>query len=120
MEILNIIFGFTFIYFGYLNINDNDAWLWVSIYLIGAICCFAAILGIYFPTFYLVFTACLLLYAMTLFFAKDGVLDWLFKHRMQSIIASMQATKPWIEKTREFFGLLILSTVLLINYFFYQ
>jgi hypothetical protein len=29
----------------------------------------------------------------------------------------MQATKPYIEKTREFFGLLIASAALVINYF---
>jgi hypothetical protein len=29
----------------------------------------------------------------------------------------MQATKPYIEKTREFFGLLIISAALTINYF---
>jgi hypothetical protein len=29
----------------------------------------------------------------------------------------MQATKPYIEKTREFFGLLIIAGALLINYF---
>jgi hypothetical protein len=29
----------------------------------------------------------------------------------------MQATKPYIEKTREFFGLLIISAALLVDYF---
>jgi len=29
----------------------------------------------------------------------------------------MRATKPYIEKTREFFGLLIINGALLINYF---
>jgi hypothetical protein len=42
------------------------------------------------------------------------------KYRAPSITATMQATKPWIEKTREFFGLLIVAGALLINYFLYR
>ena len=30
----------------------------------------------------------------------------------------MKATTPWIEDTREFFGLLILIVVLAVNYFY--
>jgi len=30
----------------------------------------------------------------------------------------MKATKPWIEQTREFFGLLIIIIALLLNYYF--
>jgi hypothetical protein len=32
----------------------------------------------------------------------------------------MQATKPYIEQTREFFGLLIISAALAMNYFVAQ
>ncbi|KKX47553.1 transmembrane 220 family protein [Sphingobacterium sp. IITKGP-BTPF85] len=39
------------------------------------------------------------------------------KYRRPSIVESMQATKPYIEKTREFFGLLIVSGALALNYF---
>jgi len=119
MIVFNIIFGLAFIYFAYLNLNDPDAWLWVSIYLVAAAGCLAAVFGYYFPTLYLVVTAFYLVYAIFLFFTKDGAWDWFTKYRMQNIAASMQATKPWIEKTREFFGLLIISGVLLINYFMY-
>ena len=54
----------------------------------------------------------------TYFFAKDGVLDWLNKHNAEDIAATMKAEKPWIEETREFFGLVILVVVLAINYFY--
>ncbi len=56
-------------------------------------------------------------YAALLFFAKDGVRNWITKYNHPSLTESMQATKPWIEKTREFFGLLIIIGALLINYF---
>ncbi len=57
-----------------------------------------------------------MIYAIILFFAKDGVRDWIMKYNKPSLVESMQATKPYIEKTREFFGLLIISGALLIDY----
>jgi len=57
-----------------------------------------------------------MIYAIILFFSEDGVRDWILKYKRPSITESMQATKPYIEKTREFFGLLIASAALTINY----
>jgi len=51
-----------------------------------------------------------------LFFTTDGVLDWIQKHNAEDIAGHMKATTPWIEDTREFFGLLILIAVLAVNY----
>lgn len=56
-------------------------------------------------------------YAIYLFFAKDGVLAWMTKYKAENFSATMKAEKSWIEETREFFGLIILIVVLLINYF---
>lgn len=120
MLVLNSIFFLAFVYFAYLNLNDPDAWLWVSIYLFAAICCGAAVLGKYFPIVYLTLTVFYLIYAIFLFFTEDGVKDWITKYHMEHIAESMQATKPYIEQTREFFGLLIVSGALLINYFLYR
>ncbi len=116
MIVFNLIFTIIFTYFAYLNLNDPDAWLWVPIYLIGAFSCLTIIFGLYLPVFYAVIIILYLIYAFSLFFSKDGVLEWITKYRMQNIAATMQASKPWIEKTREFFGLLIVCTVLLLNY----
>jgi hypothetical protein len=120
MIVLNGIFCLAFLWFAYLNLNDPDAWLWVTIYLFAACCCGAAIFGFYFPVAWLIAIAFYLVYAIVLFFARDGVWDWITKYRMQNIAATMQATKPWIEKTREFFGLLIVSGALFINYLVYR
>ena len=54
-------------------------------------------------------------YALYFFFTEDGVLDWIQKHNAENIAASMKASTPWIEDTREFFGLVILIVVLLVN-----
>src|SRR5687767_7128221 len=117
LTILNIIFLLAFLVFAWFNMNDKDSWLWVPIYLSAAVLCGLAAFGRYFPYVYLAFVTFYLVYAIILFFAKDGVRDWLMKYHRQSIVESMQATKPYIEKTREFFGLLIISVALLIDYF---
>lgn len=120
MIVLNIIFFLAFLWFAYLNLNDPDAWLWVSIYLFATLCCGAAVLGFYFPVAYLIAIAFYLAYALVLFFKKDGVWSWITRYKMENIAETMQTTKPWIEQTREFFGLLIISGALLINYFVYR
>ncbi|RYY35646.1 MAG: hypothetical protein EOP46_09220 [Sphingobacteriaceae bacterium] len=114
---LNILFLISFIGFAWVNLNDNDWWLWVPIYISAAACCGLAAFGIYYPLVYLGLIAFYIIYAVVLFFSKDGVLDWITKYNKQSIVETMQATKPYIEQTREFFGLLIIAGALLINYF---
>ena len=115
--ILNIIFCISFLAFAYVNLNDIDAPLWVTIYMVAAICCGLAVFRMYYPIIYLIAVAFYLIYALILFFAKDGVRDWIVKYNKPSIVETMQAEKPYIEKTREFFGLLIITGALLIDYF---
>ena len=118
--ILNIIFFLAFLYFAYLNLNDIDPWLWVPIYVAAAGCCGLTVFRIYLPSVYLVLMALYLIYAVILFFAADGVRDWVIKYRSPSIVEHMQADKPWIEKTREFFGLLIITGALALDYFCFR
>ena len=117
LSILNGFFCIAFAGFAYVNLNDNDSWLWVPIYMVASICCGLAAFHIYYPVVYIIATVFYLVYAIKLFFEKDGVRDWIIKYNQPSIVESMQATKPYIEKTREFFGLLIISGALLLNYF---
>lgn len=115
--ILNSFFCLAFAAFAYVNLNDADSWLWVPIYMVASICCGFAAFEKYYPVIYLLAIAFYLIYAIRLFFAKDGVKDWIFKYHNPSLVESMQATKPYIEQTREFFGLLIISGALAMNYF---
>ncbi|MNY30419.1 hypothetical protein D3C86_1645270 [compost metagenome] len=117
LSILNSIFCIAFILFAYVNLNDSDSWLWVPIYMIASVCCGLAVFNYFYPAVYLIAISFYLIYALYLFFAKDGVRDWIFRYKRPSLVESMQATKPYIEKAREFFGLLIISTALAINYF---
>jgi hypothetical protein len=116
MKIFNILFCILFLISAGLQYNDPDPYLWIPIYLYGAICCWLAARKQFFPKAYLfgmlIFTG----YALYLFFTDDGVLDWIQKHDAENIAGSMKATTPWIEDTREFFGLLVLIFVLGINW----
>jgi hypothetical protein len=110
------LFCIAFAGFAYVNINDKDSWLWVPIYLVASIGCGLAVFEKYFPMAYLIAIGFYRVNAIVLFFSREGVLDWITKYKQESIVMSMQATKPYIEKTREFFGLLIISDALAINY----
>jgi hypothetical protein len=118
MKIFNIFFCVLFVFSAALQYNDPDPYIWIPIYLYGALFCWFAFRGNYYPGAYIFGIVVFLGYAVYLFFAKDGVLDWINKHNAENIAESMKATKPWIEETREFFGLLILILVLAINYFY--
>lgn len=115
--ILNIIFCLSFLLFAWFNLNDKDSWLWVPIYLAASVCCALAAFELFYPVVYLLLNSFYLIYALILFFSEDGVRDWIVKYKQPSITEHMQATKPYIEKTREFFGLLIITAALAINYF---
>jgi hypothetical protein len=118
MKIFNIIWGILFIIFAGLQYNDPDPYIWGPIYLFGAGCCLLAARGRFYRRAYLFGIFIYLVYAAYLFFDKNGVIDWATEHHGENIAETMKATKPWIEETREFFGLFLLIIVLLINYFY--
>jgi len=117
MKIFNLIFCLLFIVSAGLQYNDPDPFLWIPIYMIGAVISFQASKEKYYPKFTIFVSGVFLIYGVYLFFDKFGVLNWLNEHNAENIAGSMKASSPWIEETREFFGLLILIFVLMINYF---
>jgi hypothetical protein len=56
-------------------------------------------------------------YAIYKMFDTNGIIDWIQFHNASNIASTMKAEKPWIEESREFFGLVIILIVLSINYF---
>lgn len=115
MKIFNIVFIILFIVFAALQYNDPDPYIWVPLYLFGAYLCYLTLKKRYNPVLFLTGLFVYSAYAIYLFADKTGVLAWITKHNAENIATSMKATKPWIEETREFFGLVILIVVLLIN-----
>lgn len=118
MKVFNIFFTVIFIIFAALQYNDPDPYLWVPIYGYAALMCGLAATGRYFRSAYLLGIFMYLVYASYLFFTRDGVIDWATSHDAENIAQTMKATKPWIEDTREFFGLLIIIIVLLTDYIY--
>lgn len=116
MKIFNLVFCILFVISAGLQYNDPDPFLWIAIYLFGAFISYSAIRKQFYPSLTLLGSILFSLYAIYLFFDKYGVLTWATKHDAENIAESMKATKPWIEETREFFGLVILITVLLTNF----
>ena len=118
MKVFNLLFCLLFVFSAALQYNDPDPYIWIPIYMYGAVLCWLAFRNKYYPKAYLVGIIIYAVYAIGLFFWKNGVLDWATEHNAEDIAATMKAEKPWIEETREFFGLLLLIVALLINYFY--
>ena len=116
MKAFNLVFVVLFIIFAALQYNDPDPYVWMPIYLYGALICWLAYKGELKPILVFIGIAVYAAYAVYLFVAPDGVLSWIKDHDAENIAETMKAEKPWIEDAREFFGLAILITVLLVNY----
>ncbi|WP_207493800.1 transmembrane 220 family protein [Aridibaculum aurantiacum] len=115
MRLFNIVFLILFVLSAALQYNDPDPFLWMPLYLYGAFLCFRALQNRYNRTLFIIGLAVYIPFAIYLFFEKDGVLSWMNDHAAENIVQSMKATKPWIEETREFFGLLLLIIALTAN-----
>ena len=118
MRIFNLFFFVVFLLFAAVQYNDPDPYVWIPIYGYGAVLCFLAFRKKYYPSAYLLGIIVYAAYAGYKLLEPDGVWDWITKHHAQNIADSMKATTPWVEETREFFGLVIVIGVLLIDYFY--
>ena len=118
MKIFNYFFCIVFIVFAALQYNDPDPYVWIPIYGYTAVLCWLAAREKFYPVAYWAGIAVYAVYAGYKFFDKNGVWDWITIHHEQNIAETMKAETPWVEETREFFGLVILIVVLLINYFY--
>lgn len=118
MKIINGIFIILFLLSAILQYNDPDPLLWMAIYSFGALLSLLAALGkdnlIWHYTALIIFLS----YAVYLFFSPTGVVFWFNEKNAENIAETMSAQKPWIEETREFFGLIILSSASLLNLVF--
>jgi hypothetical protein len=118
MKYFNYIFTLVFILFAALQYNDPDPYLWIPIYLYPAVLCFMAakhkkVSKSLYNFGFVLFGV----YAIYKLFDTNGIIDWIKYHNASSIASTMKAEQPWVEESREFFGLLIILGVLAINYF---
>jgi len=117
MRLFNIAFIIVFLLSAALQYNDPDPFLWIPMYVYGAVVCYLALQHRFIPVLYVIGWLAYIPYAMYLFSSSNGVLNWWQEHNAENIVQSMKATKPWIEETREFLGLFLLILTLLANWF---
>ena len=118
MKFFNIFFILVFILFAAFQYNDPDPYLWIPIYLYPAVLCYLeikqkSINKMAYLAGFLVFG----IYAIYKLFDTNGIIDWIKFHNASSIAATMKAEVPWVEESREFFGLIIILAAMSINYF---
>jgi hypothetical protein len=114
LKILNGILALIFVLFAYWQLNDPDALTWVIIYLLVAGVSAYAIFKKIERKYLLFLLSFFLIYTLSY---SPYILDWILKG-MPSITEEMQAATPYIEYTREFFGLLISLLVIVYHYYF--
>jgi hypothetical protein len=120
MKTFNYIFGGLFILFALLQINDPDPYLWIPIYGYAALISILNAKNKYdgFANYALIIFC--ILYGAKLLLEQDGVVSWYEQHDAENLVQSMKATKPWIENTREFGGLLIIIISVIPNIIYQQ
>lgn len=107
MSTINYFLAILFLAFAAMQINDVDRLIWIPVYGLTSVLCFLAAKERFFPSFNYSLMAVFLLMASFLFFRDEGVLFWYFNHSAEDITQKITTGKPWIERTRDFFGLLI-------------
>ncbi len=117
MKVFNWIFVVLFVLFAAVQYNDPDPYLWMPIYLYAAALCWLASRYRFPRIAYWVGFAAYLPYAVYKAFDQNGLVDWIRYHNAENIAGTMKAETPWVEETREFFGLVIVIAVLALDYF---
>lgn len=115
MKFANWLFGILFVISAALQYNDPDPYIWIPIYLFAASICFLAAARRVYTRLYWIGIIVFAAYGIFLFFDRYGVLTWATEHNAENIAGSMKASAPWIEETREFFGLMIIIFSLVLN-----
>ena len=117
LKTFNVFSGLIFLACAVLQWNDPDPLLWITLYVLAAMSCALVFANIKAAKFHLGLVGVYVIYAVYLFVAEDGVLSWMLDHQFESLTRSMMASAPWIENTREFGGLFIMTLVCAINLF---
>ena len=114
MKVFNAIFAVLFLGFTALQFNDPDPYLWVPIYGSMVVVCVMAVRGKVYRNFLLTLALFYLVYIVILSPSAWTLLSSDKRLLVFDDIATMQ--NVYVEEAREFFGLIICLTVLVINY----
>jgi hypothetical protein len=109
MRVLNYIFAAVFFLMAGLQFNDPDPVYWVAVYGGTALVALGKALGRY-SDFWAALTIGGVLAGMI--YAFPGVLNFVDFGTFDELLGAMSSTKPYVESTREFAGLLLALIVL--------
>ena len=121
---ISILMSVIFLLFAFLNLNDPDPLLWVSLYAFIGFAHLLVLIKEYFPSplnrtttwlrFYSIISSSLLIYGC--FYIPDLII-WLSASDKMDLMGKMKAQKSYIEGTRELGGLLLASMSMGYQYF---
>ena len=110
MKIVNALLALMFLVFSYLQLNDPDPLIWISIYLAMVIVCVMGIFR-YYPKKFL-YTLIGLFAAYSIIYIS-GVKEWLGQENKSDLFDNVAKMEHlYIEESREFLGLMICIIVL--------
>ncbi len=110
-KILSIVFFLIFAAFAYLQLNDPDPALWVTVYGLVAVVSLLRAFTIYHR--YVFLGMIIALTVMSCFYIP-GFIEYLSQPNKNEIVGEMVYKKPYIEETREFIGLLMAAGALFV------
>ncbi len=98
-----------------VQFNDPDPLFWISFY--GA-CALVPVLSFFKINNKPLFYACLIFGAIALYISYGGALEYTNHYKDESLLQSMSADKPYLEETREFFGVVIALALITVHQLF--
>lgn len=113
---IRVISFLLFILFGvfmYWQFNDPDRIQWIAIYGLIALISLLRLFNIFSRPLSMIIMIALLIYSL---FFIPSVIEWLGKPDKSEIFGQMIYDRPYIEETREFFGLIIGFLGMLLHY----
>jgi Transmembrane family 220, helix len=97
-----------------VQFNDPDPLFWITFY--GA-CALVPVLSFLKLNNKPLFYACLVFGVIALFISFEGALEYTNHYKDESLLQSMSADKPYLEETREFFGVAIALALITVHQF---
>jgi hypothetical protein len=115
MKILNFILAIMFLLFAFLQVNDPDPLIWITIYGVMAVLAILAMFNI-FPR--RIIQVLLVLYAAFSILYIPGVKQWMQQENKSDLFDNVaKMNHLYIEESREFLGLWICIAVLIFYFF---
>ena len=112
LRIYQIFATFILGYMVVVQFNDPDPLFWISFY--GA-CALVPVLSFLKVNNKLLFYGCMVFSIIAIFISLNGAVEYTHHYQEESILQKMSADKPYLEETREFFGVIIALALISIH-----